>query len=180
MIQGENMRFRHLLLFITLTLSLFFAGCGEKKAPPPTQLAAKFLASLHVNPNAEGTPSPVVVRFYELKTPGIFEDTDFFTLYDDDIAVLGADLVARDEFKIMPGKTLPLLRELDPQTRFIGVMAAFRDLNNAIWRATAPIALHQVNAYTILLGRGEVSISETKSPEEEEQKKKSQEPLFNF
>ncbi|WP_177419184.1 type VI secretion system lipoprotein TssJ [endosymbiont of Lamellibrachia barhami] len=174
------MRSRHLLLFFTLILSLLFIGCGEKKAPPPTQLAAKFLASLHVNPNAEGTPSPVVVRFYELKTPGIFEDTDFFTLYDGDIAVLGADLVARNEFKVMPGKTLPLLRELDPKTRFIGVMAAFRDLNNAIWRATAPIALHQVNAYTILLGRGEVSISETKPARDDEQKKKSQEPPMNF
>ncbi|QYZ67385.1 MAG: type VI secretion system lipoprotein TssJ [Gammaproteobacteria bacterium (ex Lamellibrachia satsuma)] len=174
------MRSRHLLLFFALMVSLFFAGCGEKKAPPPTQLSAKFIASLHVNPNAEGTPSPVVVRFYELKTPGIFEDTDFFTLYDDDTAVLGADLVARDEFKVKPGETLPLLRELDPQTRFVGVMAAFRDLNNAIWRATAPIALHQVNAYTILLGRGEVSISETKPPGDEEQEKKSKEPLFNF
>ncbi len=174
------MRSRHLLLFFILVLPLFFVGCGGKKAPPPTQLTAKFLASSQVNPNAEGTPSPVVVRFYELKTPGTFEDTDFFTLYDDDTAVLGADLVARDEFKVMPGEELPLLRELDPKTRFVGVMAAFRDLNNAIWRATAPITLHQLNAYTILLGRGEVSISETKPPRDEEQEKKSQEPLIKF
>ena len=156
---------RTLTLCALLLLSITTSGCFTKKAPPPTQLAAKIVTSQHLNPNADGAPSPLVVRLYELKSTAKFKNADFFSLFDNDTQALGADLLAKDEFRFNPGDSKALQRKLDPATRFIGVMAAYRDLEKSVWQTTAPIAEHQLNSYTILLGRNEISISVTQ-PEE--------------
>jgi type VI secretion system protein VasD len=37
--------------------------------------------------------------------------------------------------QIQPGQTLPIPSEFDPETTHIGVLAAFRDIDNSEWRA---------------------------------------------
>ncbi|MCB1945044.1 MAG: type VI secretion system lipoprotein TssJ, partial [Thauera sp.] len=66
-------------------------------------------------------------------------------------ATLGADLVARDELQLRPGETRTLQRTLQPDTREIGVVAAFRDLERAQWRATHVVVPNQTQAVTIQL-----------------------------
>lgn len=152
-----------LLISVFMLLAATTSGCLTKKTPPPAELTAKIVTSEHLNPNAEGVPSPLVVRIYELKSTAKFNNTDFFSLFDDDTQALGADLLAKDEFHFNPGESNTIQRRLDPATRFIGVMAAFRDLEKSIWQATAPIAEHKLNSYTILMGRNEISISVTQA-----------------
>lgn len=146
---------------LPVLLVMVISGCFTKQPPPPAELAAKVLASEHLNPNADGIASPIVVRLYELKSTANFDDSDFFSLYDDDTSALGADLVAKDEFRFKPGEERQIHRQLDPGTRFIGVLAAYRDLEGSTWRASTPIQEHRVNAYTLLLDRNEVSITQT-------------------
>ena len=80
------------------------------KAPPPPaaaragSLAINIAASAGINPNTNNRPSPVVVRLYELKASAQFEAADFLSLYEKDQAVLGADIVTRDEFVLAPGE----------------------------------------------------------------------------
>ena len=157
------MRIRHFILTVVLLLTgIGLTGCFTKEPPPPTVMLAKFLTSGHLNPNADGEPSPVIVRLYELKSTGNFNNSDFFGLFDDDTNVLAEDLVARDELRFNPNETKTIQRELDPATRHIGVLAAFRDLEKSTWRAVIQITEHKLNAYTILLGRNDISISEGK------------------
>ena len=154
------MRIRQPLLFAALILlGIAVTGCFTKKPPPPSILMAKILTSSHLNPNADGAPAPVIVRLYELKSAGNFSSSDFFSLYDDESSVLADDLIARDEMRFNPNETKTFTRELQPETRFIGILAAFRDLDQSVWRAVTQITEHETNAYTILLGRNEVSIS---------------------
>ena len=154
------MRIRPFMLTAVLILmGIALTGCFTKEPPPPSVLVAKFLTSSHLNPNADGAPSPVIVRLYELKSAGNFMGNDFFSLYDDDSTVLADDLIAREEMRFNPNETKTINRELDPKTRHIGVLAAFRDLDESSWRAVAKITEHETNAFTILLGRNEISIS---------------------
>jgi len=72
-----------------------------------------------------------------LRAPGAFQNADFFALYDNEIATLGQNLVTTpaEEFELQPGKSLQYKTELDLATKYLGVVAAFRDLENARWRA---------------------------------------------
>lgn len=117
----------------------------------PATLSASAVAGAQVNPDARRRPSPVVVRVFELKAPTLFEQADFVSLYEKDQAVLAAELVSREEFVLRPGETRPINKPLSPDTRFIGVMAAFRELERARWRAVVPVAVGKKNVVTIEL-----------------------------
>ena len=132
------------------------SGCGMlKKAPPapppprPGGLVINVTASAGVNPNANNRPSPVVVRLYELKASAQFESADFLSLYDKDQSVLGADIVSRDEFVLAPGDKKAITKPLVADTKFIGVVAAFRDLERARWRAVAAVQPNKNNVIAI-------------------------------
>lgn len=127
---------RRAMLLATL---LAVAACGA--APPkPVPARALIAAAADVNPDASGRASPVVLRIYQLKEAGAFNDADFFALFEREQATLGAGLLAREEYALQPGEQRELEIEIAPEARFIGAVAAFRDIDNARWRAvsTAP------------------------------------------
>ncbi len=91
-------------------------------------------AAADLNPDSEGRPSPVVLMIFQLKAPESFRNADFFSLYAPDAAVLGADLVERSQILVRPGSAVPLETEFDEEARYVGFVAAFRDIENAQWR----------------------------------------------
>ena len=125
------------LSFVIATLALL-AACGSKP-PEPAKMRAQIVAAPTLNPDRRGASKPVVVRIYQLKTPGAFEAADFFSLYNDASAVLAADLLATQELMLQPGERQALEAEFDPATRVIGVLAAFRDIENAQWRTSVAL-----------------------------------------
>jgi type VI secretion system protein VasD len=149
-------RCRHAVALVALIGLL--GGCAS--APEPTVLKAQLLAGPEVNPTPEGLASPVVVRVYILRNAGAFEGADFFSLYDRDQAVLKDDLMGKEEFQMLPGGVRRLNKKVPPEARFIGVLAAFRDVDHATWRAVYPLQPQQVNPVTVALGRHTVSIGE--------------------
>jgi len=124
------------LLAATMT-ALVAAGCAS--APKPTKVSGSVEASATINPSTSQRPSPLLLRVYELKSPTAFNAADFMSLYQRDQAELAADLVAREELTLAPGESRPLSKMLSPDTRYIGVVAAFRDLEHARWRSIAVV-----------------------------------------
>jgi type VI secretion system protein VasD len=118
-------------------LLLGVAGCKSKPPPPkpPPKTVITVSAGAAVNPDANGRPSPIVVRLYRLNSDVAFKGADFFPLFDDDKRVLAAELVARDEYELAPGESKSQELVLPPEVRFVGVVAAFRDIRNSSWRA---------------------------------------------
>lgn len=110
-------------------------GCGGG----PPLLRGSIKAEPSVNPDRGGRPSPIVVRVYELKAIAAFNNADFFTLFDKEQESLGGELVGREEYQMQPAETKQYSRQLQPDTKFIGVVGAFRDLDQARWRQTAPV-----------------------------------------
>jgi type VI secretion system protein VasD len=107
--------------------------------PPPVILSLSLAATADANPDSQGRPSPVVVRLYELKDNAAFADADIYALFDKEQATLGAALIAREEYELAPGETRA--KELRPplDAHFIGVVAAYRDIRNAQWRAQVAV-----------------------------------------
>ena len=109
-------------------------GCAGGP-PKDIELQGDLIAAATINPNRDGRASPVTVIIYLLKSGDAFLALDFFNLYNADSGTIDADLIQRTNMQIQPGQTMPLAGEFDPETTHIGVIAAFRDIDNAEWRA---------------------------------------------
>jgi len=110
------------------------AGCAS--APKPAKVSLNLVASNSVNPDLEGRPSPVVVQVYRIRAADAFNNARFFELYDDAEQVLGQDLVGVTEIEMSPDSKRTLSVEgMTADTRYIGVLAAYRDIDEARWRA---------------------------------------------
>lgn len=140
---------------IAMVTALGLVACASKP-PPPTQITGTISASAQVNPSTSKRPSPLLVRVYELKSAAGFNNADFMSLYQRDQAELAADMLGKDEYVLAPGETKPIAKTLSPDTRFLGVVAAFRDVEHARWRAIVPITAGQKQQVTI--HAGELSI----------------------
>ncbi len=144
------------LLAVVLAAAMA-AGCSS--TPDPTVVAATIQAEENLNPDASGRPSPLVIRMYELKALSAFKDADFFSIWDNDQQTLAADLNGREEMVLRPGDTHSVQRVTQPGTRFIGVVAAYRDLERAVWRASVPVVPNKTLPLSIKLDDRSVSIS---------------------
>jgi type VI secretion system protein VasD len=138
---------------VTRVLSLVLVATGLVACVKenPTVLVATVVASQDVNPDGAGRASPVALRIYELKDRETFESASFFDLYERGQQTLGADLLNSTEIKLVPGGTKDLRLELSPDARFVGVVAAYRAIEDATWRATVPIPTTETTEVEIRL-----------------------------
>lgn len=104
-----------------------------------TRLELVVIAEAEVNPDDKGRPAPVLVRIYELKSGAAFEAADYFTLHGNDKALIGSDMLVREEFILRPGETRAIRRKSHPDLGAIGVLAGYRDLGASDWRAVRPV-----------------------------------------
>jgi type VI secretion system protein VasD len=142
---------RGLAIVVAVTLTI---ACASR--PPLVRGSIK--VDGRANPDASGRPSPVVVRVYELKSLAAFNNADFFALFEKEGETLGADLLGREEFQMDPGESRPYQRQLQPDTRFIGVAAAFRDLERARWRQASPVPVKRTISISLGLEAKAVTV----------------------
>lgn len=126
--------------------------------PKPSIAELSFVIDANVNPDASGRPSPVLVRIYELRSVAAFNRGDFFALFEREKEHLAAELVAREELPLMPGASPQAITTLRGDTRYLGVIAAFRDIERAQWRASTPIFVNQTTRMEIKLDRNQIAI----------------------
>jgi len=117
---------------IVATVLVVGAGCAAKP-PADVSLKGTLQASEDLNLSSDGRPSPLRISIFQLRKVDKFQDADFFALYDNAAAVLGADMLAREDVTLKPGDVRKYEGEIDPETRYIGVIAAYRDINQAQW-----------------------------------------------
>lgn len=140
---GPRWSARRLLLVCGVVLAV---GCSSS----PPLLRGAINVDPNVNPDRAGRPSPIVVRIYELKSVAAFNGADFFALFDKEQETLSGELVGREEFQLQPGESRQYRRQLQPDTKFVGVVGAFRDLEQARWRQA--VAVPSKSSPTITIG----------------------------
>lgn len=124
----------------------------------PTKINAQLLAAFDINPDANERPSPLVVRIYELKSNNTFDSADFFKLYDEEKATLGGDLISREEFEFSPGEGRKIIHKAHNQSRYFGVIAAYRNIDKSRWRASTALKLNSKNSLIIKIGKQSINI----------------------
>jgi type VI secretion system protein VasD len=148
-----------------LAVSAAMLGACASGAPKPSKARMTIAAQQDVNPDANGRPSPVVVRIYQLAQDSKFNNADFFALFDNDQQALGADLLARDEATLAPGERKEVEFDVAGNAKFVGVIAAFRDIRNSQWRTIQPapkkglINLVKKDAVLVDVGRDKVVLT---------------------
>lgn len=136
-----------LQLTAAVGVALALVACAG--APKPAQVAGTIEASAQVNPTAGKRPSPLLVRVYELKTAAAFNAADFMSLYQRDKSELGGDLLGKEEYVLAPGESKTFAKTLAVETRFLGVLAAYRDVEHAKWRSIVAVQPGQMHTVTI-------------------------------
>lgn len=144
---------RNLLITLGVLYLLMTMGCSSVSSVAVTMSAAS-----GVNPDINHRPSPIVARFYELKSLSVFNNADFFNLFEQDVALLGEEMLMRDELHFQPGEVKMVERDLQPDTRYIGVIGAYRDIENATWRRTIEIDLHEETTFVIEFGKSGITL----------------------
>lgn len=104
-----------------------------------TKLDLSLQGSDRLNPDLNGRPSPIVIRLLELKHPVAFENADFFSLYQRPKEALSPDLVIQEELELRPGEQRDLKLFVQEGSRYVGVLAAYRDLPESNWRFVIPL-----------------------------------------
>lgn len=118
---------------------MLVGGCAVANVVVDPWTRLHFKPTNSINPDMGGRASPLVVRVYELSSWYGFHNTDFFNLYDNGESVLGDELISTDEIVIRPGEDRQYSMTLDPATRYVGIVAAFRDIQNARWRLISEV-----------------------------------------
>ena len=147
------MTFRYRITALSRVSALcLLAGCSSLSPfSTLTKLDLTLIAGDEVNPDLHGRPSPVVVQLLELRHPVAFENADFFSLYDRAEQTLSKDWVSGEELELRPGEQQALKLSVEPHSRYVGVLAAYRDLEQTQWRYVVQITPQALNSASLTL-----------------------------
>jgi len=147
-----------LRLALVIALVTGLAACGGG-GPKKEGLTVNIQAAEDVNPDLQGRPSPIVVHLYELKSVETFNSLDYTSLTDPSGAALGADRLNGLQTVVAPGGFSLQELEIDAATSAIGIVAGYRDIDNASWRQAVPVVPGDTDTITVQLGQFQMSTS---------------------
>ena len=136
-----------------LALGLTLASCGAPPPPPPTVINLTLAVSNDANATAGGQAAPVALRVYQLVSPSSFTGAEFFQIFSQDQATLGADLVKRDDAIVAPGASKTLTLTPEDRVKAIGIFAAYRQYAGVTWRLVLPVTPHKTTTLTVTAGK---------------------------
>ncbi|MEM7059650.1 MAG: type VI secretion system lipoprotein TssJ [Pseudomonadota bacterium] len=126
---------------LALILVSLVASCAEPPPPPPpTTVALTVTGGADMNAGA-----PAKVKVYYLNSTAKFKVSDFFALFDNAQATLGPDLMAVDEYLLAPGKVETDQKTFPTPPAAIGIVAAFKSVDQPGWRVSKPLAPNAEN-----------------------------------
>lgn len=149
---SDNTEKNHTIFKVTnilcaLVISFLITGCSffstSKSTPSETksesELKISLVASAEINKSKNQLPSPLNVFVYAVKSKQSFLSTDYLTyLYKNKPNPENEMLIF--EYIIRPGETKTIDYKINSDFPYIGVIAAYKDINNAKWSAVYPLS----------------------------------------
>lgn len=143
----RRMMIRGALLLPPIALS---AGCASTARSMPTPYVVSVQVDDGVNLDGRGRSAPILIKIFELKSSANFEAADYFALQDRDRETLASELVNADQAILRSGESRTFKREAGLDSRAIGIIAGYRRLESARWRAVLPLKEpKQTNLYKV-------------------------------
>jgi len=124
------------LLMLILAAAALMVACSTTSAPVAN---LDVQAARYLNPDVNGRPSPLVMTIFQLKKSDAFRQASFETLMDNSGAVLQTDLIDKQTYEMQPGHHRPIALTLGDDTKYLGVVAAYRNIGQARWMRLIPI-----------------------------------------
>lgn len=163
---SDNAVKKYFYLFLVSTCCVLL-GCssGNSKVGGvlglETNLKLTVSAASDINPDEKNKPSPLYIRLYELKSPQLFEKSDFIDIYEKDTEVLGADFIAKQELKrFVPGTQRIEQLVLNKETRYVALFAEFFEYRDAQYKVVFPVTANNVirNAVEIRVAGNKITL----------------------
>lgn len=142
------------LLVTSLVLVLLapgLSGCSSSKSKVgsmlnlDTDLKLSFNVATDINPDDNNQPSPLFIRFYQLKSAQIFEKTDFIDIFERDQEIFGADIISKQQLKAFaPGESRVERFVLNPGVRYIAIYAEFSQYPESSYKVVFPVTENNV------------------------------------
>ncbi|HAS8176764.1 TPA: type VI secretion system lipoprotein TssJ [Vibrio vulnificus] len=136
---------------ITTIIVFLLMGCSAANMVVSPYSNLEIKTAFNVNPDMNGRPSPVVVYVLELTSDTLFTSQDFFSLYENTAQTLGPDLVNKTELYLSPGQNTLYESTMKPSVEYIGIVVAYRDIENANWRKVIKVDRKGYNTYELSL-----------------------------
>jgi len=143
-----------IISLLTVVMIGLLTACAG--APKKEDLGVQVSATADVNPDMQGRPSPIILHVMELNSTEQFNRLDYMGLTQSSGAGLGAELLNKNQMVLQPGESKDLPLELNPATTVIGLVAGYRDIDNAAWRKTIPITQGKTKAISITLEQTQI------------------------
>jgi type VI secretion system protein VasD len=154
------------LLGLGLVAPLALSACASAPPPPPppTTVVLSINADNTVNLDPSGQPAPVQVHVYWLRAATAIQSGDFFQLTEQPEAALGQELSAHQQMIVRPGQGVSIQRTAQTGETYVGVVAAYRDLDNAVWRSVARLQPNTQNVINVQMGQRGLTLTTGTTP----------------
>ncbi len=119
------------LKWMLVMVSLLLVGCANFKTT--------MTPDNNVNPDINGSPSPLEISVFELSDPAAFESANFMNLYANPAATLGSSLLAEQTLMVVPGQTATVRLPVIKTAHYLGYVAAYRNLEAVQWQLLVPV-----------------------------------------
>jgi type VI secretion system protein VasD len=87
------------------------------------------------NPDTHGRAAPVELFIYALTADDNFTSSDYFTIVKGNNPELKSDITQRRQIILKPGTSRTMDLTTEKEVRYLAVVAAFRNINDAQWNA---------------------------------------------
>lgn len=139
-----------LVILITLVL---ISGCETVSLVWAPYDNIVLVAQPSLNPDINQRPSPIQVKIYELSSRTTFDNLNFEDSFTQGETLLSKELVSSANYTLQPDETIRHKVMLQPETNYIAIIAAYRDIDNAKWKFVYEISPHSHSKHTVTLSK---------------------------
>lgn len=134
-------RVSHLCARLMIAGVIFLtASCSSNKPEPRTQhIKIELQTANDINPDNKGKANPVHVTVWQLTATDAFMSSDYFSLVDGSDDEVKAQAQKRFDVIMTPNETREVTLDIPASVTAIGVVSAWRKINDSEWKAVAAI-----------------------------------------
>jgi type VI secretion system protein VasD len=130
--------FKVIKLLLAATIFLVLSACGSNSVKS-LDVEGSIEATSILNPDINGGYKPVNIKVYYLNSDSEFSHANFTDLYKHTDKVLSSSILHISSHQLRPGQTLEIDDKVSSDLKYIGVVAAFMNIQDAKWKTIKAI-----------------------------------------
>lgn len=125
-------------IILSIALIIFVASCSGSRSSDARKGEVKLtlIADKDINPNERGQPAPLNLFVYNVKVDDVFNNGDFFEITEGNNKQIQDASSKVYEAILQPGESRTIKVKPDSDTKALGFVGAYRDIQNSAWVIT--------------------------------------------